>query len=227
MSRPPAWTAAALLVAAAACGTGLRVGPPLAEPGTAAREAESRSGPREPAFLQFEWDYADDRGSVRGEGAGRYNPRDSLRVDLFSAGDVNLAVALVDGRLASSGRIEGVELPGAPFMYAMAGIFYPTKSSPASAHSTNRGLLLRYEVDGAVREYLVRDGRLQRVEERSGAGVRRRVTVEWDSAAVWPSSAEYRNFDVPRRVRWRLSEARTVSTPFDVRIYDLPESPQP
>lgn len=214
-----------LLLAAAACGPGVQVGPALPDPGGALDAARRSTGPDRPHFLRFRWDYADDRGSVKGEGAARYNPGDSLRVDLFSTGDVSLRVALVDGELHSAGRIEGVELPSAAFMYAMAGLFRPRSSGPEEARETNRGKLFRYDLEGGgVRSYLVRRGRVVRVEDRKGGGVWRRVEVKWDSAAAWPTSAEYRNFRTPRRVRWQLERSRAVKRPFEPEIYDLPET---
>ena len=60
---------------------------------------------------------------MRGDGLARFNPPDSLRIDLFTSGDVAMAVASAGGRLTSLGEIEDLELPPRPFMFAMAGLF--------------------------------------------------------------------------------------------------------
>lgn len=220
--------AAIVLLAAAAtaaCAGGIRVGPPVSDPAGVASEARSAAGPDHSSLVRFTWSYADDQGSVEGEGVGRYTPRDSFRVDLFSSGDVGLAAALVDGRLSTSGEVEGVELPGPAFMYAMAGIFHPASGTLQSAHETDRGRLLVYSVDAGERRYLVSEGRLHRLEERRRGELARRVVVEWDSASTWPTSAEFRDDEAPRRVRWTLVEAGRAEGGFDADIYELPTRP--
>lgn len=203
----------------------MRVGPLVPDPAGAASEARRAAGPEHAALVRFTWSYADDQGSVEGEGVGRYTPRDSLRVDLFSSGDVGLAAALVDGRLSASGEIEGVELPGPAFMYAMAGIFHPASGTLERAHEADGGRLLVYSAEAGERRYLVREGRLLRLEERRRGEVAHRVVVEWDSASAWPASAEFRDDEAPRRVRWTLVEASRAAGGFDPDIYVLPARP--
>lgn len=228
----PRWAAVlsvALGTAAlAACASSLQTGPPLPDPGAVADSAGSFPGDRPATLLRFGWEYADERGNVRGEGAGRVNPPDSLRVDLFTSGDVSLAVALAAGRLSSSGRIEGVRLPSSPFLYAMAGVFRPRGREPDAAFRTGRGVLLRYRTNaGLRREYLIEDGRLRRLEDRRDGRLLRRVRVRWDSGGSWPVSAEYRSTVAPRRVRWRVERVESRSAPFDPEIYDLPRQSLP
>lgn len=214
---------AALAAAGAACASGLQVGPPLPDPGAAAEREADFPLERGPALLRFGWEYADERGSVEGDGAARANPPDSLRVDLFTSGDVSLAAALASSRLTTSGRIENVELPSPPFLYAMAGLFRPQEGGPEAAFSTDRGTLLRYRANGGLRrEYLIDGGRLLRLEDRRDGRMLRRVTVRWDSGGAWPRSAEYRSTVEPRRVRWRVRDVESRSQPFDPDIYDLP-----
>lgn len=215
-------------VAAAGCASGLQTGRPVADPPAAAERAASFPGGRPPTLLRFRWEYADERGSVRGRGAGRVNPPDSLRVDLFTSGDVSLAVALASGRLSSSGRIEGVRLPSSAYLYAMAGVFRPAPDEPEAGYRTERGLLFRYRTNaGLRREYLIKDGRLLRVEDRRDGRLLRRVRVRWDSGGAWPVSAEFRDNVTPRRVRWRVERVERRSDPFDPEIYDLPRDTLP
>lgn len=221
--------AVAAAFAVGGCASGLQVGPPLPDPGAAARRASEFPVQRQDGtLLRFGWEYADERGNVEGDGAARVNPPDSLRVDLFASGDVSLGVALASGRLTSSGRIEGVELPSAPFLYAMAGLYRPSGREPEAAFRTNRGVLLRYRTNGGLRrEYLINDGRLLRLEDRRDGRLLRRVTVEWEEGEAWPSSAEYRNTVAPRRVRWRMREVEFRPEPFEPDIYDLPRETLP
>lgn len=219
---------AAAAAAASACASGQQIGPALPDPGAAAERSASFPGGRSAARVRFRWAYADEGGNVEGMGAARVNPPDSLRVDLFTSGDLSLAVALAAGRLSSSGRIEGVRLPAPPFLYAMAGLFRPAREAPESAHRTDRGVLLRYRTNaGLRREYLINDGRLLRLEDRRDGRLQRRVRVRWDSGEAWPASAEYRSTVAPRRVRWRVEDVEPRAEPFAPDIYDLPREALP
>lgn len=216
--------AAPALLGLAGCATAPS-GPPLADPGALARRLAVRTPP-EPALLRFQWHYEDLRGGVGGEGAGRYEPPDSLRLDLFSSGDVSMGVALVPGRLSTLGQIEDVRLPAAPFLFGLAGIFRPGPESPARGFQYDDGDVLGYEVSpGVERLYFVRKGRLTRIEERAGGRVRRRVTLRWADESPWPEEAEYRDFVDSRRVTWHLTRVEAPAQPFAGEIYDLPDTP--
>lgn len=221
---PLARTAVLLLAAlTGACGTALTDRPPLGDPAAAARDAAETGGRDRPALLRFDWYYSDDRGDVRGEGVGRYNPPDSVRLDLFTSGEANTAVALTDSSLRARQEIEDVELPGSAFLYAMAGFFRPPGPAPAGGYVLPDGRALRYRTDaGTVRDFYLEDGRLVRLEERRRGHLLRRVSLAWDTAGAWPRRAEYRDFTEARRVEWELTEARWRSDRFAPGIYDLP-----
>jgi hypothetical protein len=139
-------------------------GPPIANPGDLAGKLGDRTGEAVPAVLRFDWRYADRRGEVEGQGVGRYNPPDSLRVDLFTSGDVAMAVAVADGELRSLGEIEDVEVPGLAFVYAMAGLFRPGDAE-AEAYVVGEDSVLVYAAESDTRTYFyVRETRLHRVE---------------------------------------------------------------
>lgn len=219
---------ALLLVVGTGCAPALTERPPLSDPAGVARQARVLEGRDVPTFLRFAWSYADARGDVRGEGAARFNPPDSIRLDLFSTGDVSMAVALAGDTLRTRGRIEDVELPGPGFMYAMAGFFRPGSSRPRAGYRLNGEVALRYRSGpGAVRDYYLRHGRLVRLEERRDGELARRVVVTWDGEGTWPRRAEYRDYDTPRRVRWQMEDARVQDEPYPARIYVLPDLAQP
>ena len=78
----------------AGCATVIESGPPITNPAHLAARVGDDTGATVPVTLRFEWRYADRRGDIGGDGVGRYNPPDSLRVDLFTSGDVAMAIAV-------------------------------------------------------------------------------------------------------------------------------------
>ncbi len=79
--------------------------------------------------------------------------------------------------------------------------------------------------DRPTRLYVVREGRIVRVEERQAGRLNRRVELEWDEETRWPRQAEYRDNVTPSRARWRLDAVRSADAPFPARIYDLRTPP--
>lgn len=133
-----------------------------------------------------------------------------------------MSVALTDDSLATLGQIEDVELPTPTFMYAMAGLFRPGSAAPAEGSSTESGATLAFEAtDGRRRLYLFEDERLSRLEERVGGRVTQRINISWEDGRPWPISAEYRDFERPRRVEWRLEEAVDEMARFPPEIFRL------
>ncbi len=223
------WTRSTLSVAASCalggCAVAIESGPPIANPADVAARLTSGEPLGAPAVLRFEWKYADRRGDVGGQGVARYNPPDSLRVDLFTSGDVALAVALAGGELRSLGEIEDVEIPDLPFVYAMAGIFEPGGASP-EAFVAGADSVLVYATGPDMRTYFfVRDGRLHRVEERRKGRTVQRVNLRWGAGGVWPATAEYRNLSERNRVRWDMGEVTPQVESHPAHIYDLPPAP--
>lgn len=221
--RSPRWTGVIPLLAAAGCaGGGAPEGPPLPDPVAAAEETRRATGVTEPSEVRFRWEYGDESGRLRGDGVARVNPPDSFRLDLFTTGEGSMAVALTGDSLTTLGRIENVELPEAPFMYAMAGVFRPGPGVPAAARRAGGGRVLVYDAGpGRRRSYrLDGEGRLVAVEERSDGRLARRIELTWPEAGRWPARAEYREFGTPRRVEWHLEETRRTER-FAREIYVL------
>jgi len=218
--------ASAALVAAAlaACAARGPAGPPLGDPAAVAGRLARGAAPERPARLRFEWEYADRRGPTRGKGVGRYNPPDSLRLDLFGAGEASMAVALTGDGLRTLGRLENVQLPPAPFLYATAGLFEPRSEAPARGYRGEDGDVLVYDVpDGVERRYVVHGDRLVRVEDVRGGRTLRRLEITWPAdSSAWPAGAEYRDLVTPSRVRWSLDSATSVDERFPDEIFALP-----
>ena len=207
------------------CAPAIESGPPITNPADLAARVRGETGVSVPVTLRFDWRYADRRGDVGGQGVGRYNPPDSLRVDLFTSGDVAMAIAVAGGELRSLGEIEDVEIPGLEFIYAMAGLFRPG-DGVAEGYMAGSDSVLVYG-GGSNRKiyFYVRDGRLRRVEERIRGRTVQRVNLEWDGSASWPSEAEYRNLEERSRVRWRVEEITNHEESHPGHVYDLPRVP--
>ncbi len=209
-------------VALIGCSKSLETGPPLDNPPAVAARIITSTGPAGPYRLRFDWQYADEKGQLSGEGVARYNPTDSVRLDLFAPGDASMSVSLTPGGLASLGGIDDVTLPGPAFLYAMAGIFRVGDRPPARGFHSDSVEVLVYPWTNDSLFAVVRGARLLRLEERRGGRLRQRIELEWGTGREWPQSAEYRDFVESRRVRWELTEETEVLTSHAIEIFDLP-----
>lgn len=221
-------SAAVLLVALASarCATARGDRTPLPDPAEVADRAAD-AGPDRPHRVTFRWEYADERGPVRGEGVLRFNPPDSVRLDLFSAADASMNVALVGGELRSAGQIEDVRLPPAAFLYATAGLFRPGRTGPGEGWEAGGDRHLAYRAPGGgTLVYRLRDTRIVRLDEREDGRELRRVELDWpESTGVWPREAEYRDATRQSRARWTVEETRVEEASFPREIYELPDAP--
>lgn len=222
----PTIVLAALTAAACAAGSARTA---LEDPAAEAREVRSSTTPDRPWRLTLAWQYADERGPVRGEGVLRYTPPDSLRLDLLGPGEGSIAAALTDGRLRSVGQIREVRLPPPPFLYAAAGLFRPGSERPERGWTEGGERTLVYRTGEGELRFHLDDGRLVRVEERRDGREVRRLHLRWPdtaSAGGWPRSAEFRDRAHESRARWTVRRARPAEPPFSPEIYDLP-TPSP
>jgi len=209
----------------AGCMSSVESGRVIANPADLAARVRGETGDDVPVTLRFEWRYADRRGDISGDGVGRYNPPDSLRVDLFTSGDVAMAIAVADGELRSLGEIEDVEIPGLEFVYAMAGLFRPGDGI-AEGYMAGSDSVLVYGGQSDRRIYFfIRDGDLRRVEERIRGRTVQRVNLDWEGPGSWPSEAEYRNLREHSRVRWRIEDITNHGESHPAHAFDLPPVP--
>lgn len=214
-------TALALVWIATGCAASFQQGPPLDDAVAVAGRAREASGIDRPQRVRFRWEYADERGNLRGDGVARVNPPDHFRLDLFAT-EGSMSAVLVDDRLDTLGEIEDVELPAPPFLYAMAGVFRTGADAPEDGFESDGMEVLRYGVgEDGVRWYYLRDGRLERVEERRDGRLRRRIELRWGEDAAWPREATYRDDVTPSRVRWELEAVQSVDVPWSAEIYEL------
>lgn len=215
-------TLVAAAIATAACAAGLNRGEPIADPGAIASEAAASTGASAPARVVFEWEYADERGNLRGDGASRVNPPDRFRLDLFSTAEGSMQAVLVDDELTVLGEIEDVQFPPPAFLYAMTGVFRPGSSSPVEGFRSEGYEVVGYPAEGdAVRYFYLMDGRLQRVEERRAGRIQRRIVLEWGEDPTWPREARYRDDLVPNVVRWELVRVIPQTERWPESIYDI------
>lgn len=197
-------------------------GAPLADPAGTVGRLRAETGAQAAARIRFRWEYGDPKGRLRGDGVARVNPPDSFRLDLFTSGEGSMAVALTDDSLSTLGEIEDLELPTAPFLYAMAGLFRPGPSGPAEGFRTGTGVVLAFETpNGRRRTFTFEGDRLVRLEERAGGRTTQRIALSWEGDGDWPRSADYRDLETPRRVEWRLEEAVGEPSRFPAEIFEL------
>lgn len=217
---------ALVVVASARCATAGGDRTPLPDPSEAAARLAAAS-PERPYRVTFAWQYADERGPVRGDGVLRFNPPDSLRLDLFSAGGASMNVALVEGRLRTAGQIEDVRLPPPAFLYATGGLFRPGREGPAEGWEAGGDRLLSYEASGrATLVYRLRGTRIVGLVERSDGRELRTLELDWpEPAGAWPRQAEYRDETQASRARWTVEDAETEEESFPREIYELPHAP--
>ena len=210
-----------VLALALACGGPIPRGEPLVDLDLIAQADTRASGTTTPMRVVFEWEYADERGNLRGQGSGRVNPPDRFRLDLFSTAEGSMRAVLVDDLLASSGDLEGVRLPPPAFLYAMAGVFRPGPARPIEGFQSDAFEVLGYPVeDGSMRYFYLLDGRLQRVEDLRSRRTQRRIELTWGENPTWPREAVYRDDITPSRVRWELVRMIPQDEPFPEEIYD-------
>lgn len=216
-------TTAPLVLFLLGCAGSLETGEPLSDPEAVAARAARASGAERPVRVIFEWEYADERGNLRGDGVARVNPPARFRLDLFSTAEGSMRAALVDDVLHVAGDLEEVELPPPAFLYAMTGVFRPGPDAPGEGFASGPYEVVGYAVpDGGVRRFYLEGGRLVRVEERRDGRLERRIELEWGDDPVWPREARYRDDVDPRtRVRWALERVVPQSEPFEDEIYDV------
>lgn len=221
-------SAAVLAVVAATTGCATTGGDrtPLPDPAATAADMAD-GGPSRPYRVTFRWQYADERGPVRGEGVLRFNPPDSLRLDLFSTGDASMSVALVEGQLRSAGQIQDVRLPPPAFLYATAGLFRPGLEGPEDGWEAGGDRILSYRASGGgMLVYRLREGRIVRLEERDGGRELRRLELDWrEPSDAWPREAEYRDGTEESRARWTVEDAKVEEESFPREDYELPDAP--
>ena len=206
----------------AACASGLTRGEPLANPADIAARAAESSGTTSPARVVFEWEYADERGNLRGDGASRVNPPDRFRLDLFSTAEGSMQATLVDDELVVLGQIEDVQLPPPAFLYAMTGVFRPGPATPIEGFRSDDYEVLGYPAEGAaVRYFYLLGGRLERVEERRAGRMQRRIVLDWGDDPTWPREARYRDDLTPNVVRWELVRVVPQTERWPEEIYEI------
>lgn len=192
---------AIVLVAAAGC---TRTASVAALPGAVAPVAALPRIALEPGYrlMVFNWDYEDPELTGRGEGTARIAPPDSARVDLFLAGGLGAAAALVGDTLRAPGPdMVKRYLPPPAMLWAGLGRL----SVPALPDTVVRaeGSVIRADIGRPVTwRVTVKNGQLVRLERISSGRI-----LEWvtrDSTG----SLEYQVPAARRRLTIKVTRTR-------------------
>ncbi len=211
------------IVAAGACASGIRRGPDLPGADAIARDAIVETRVKKPMRVVFNWEYTGEKGRLRGEGIARVNPPDLFRLDFFGPGEGAMQAALVDGILSATGDLEGLELPPATFLYAMAGLFRPPTEEPLSGFMSGPYRVFEFEEQPGLQQFFfLSGGRLARLEEHRGGQRERWIILDRGKDPYWPDEASYRDTANRNGVKWELTSASAVEEAYDDAIYSVP-----
>ncbi|MHB1863863.1 MAG: hypothetical protein ACYCVL_12975 [Gemmatimonadaceae bacterium] len=166
--------------------------------------------------LVFHWELEDGDLVARGEGAARIAPPDSVRLDLFLAGGMGAAAAvLIDGDLRLPGGRTAVRfVPPPPLLWAALGRL----AVPPLADTVARidGSVFRADIGTPVRWRVTFDGgQLRRLERVAGGRVQEWVTRTPDGHIRYHSESDRRTLDL---VITRSDE----TAPFDPTLWTFP-----
>ncbi|NIR43202.1 MAG: hypothetical protein GWN99_04630 [Gemmatimonadetes bacterium] len=212
-----------LAAVAAGCGPQLPDPVPVAEPGELARRLQT--APDRPQLITFDWRYRGRDGRFSGEGGVRFNPPDSVRLDLLGPGWSGVQTAVMLAEQVYYLGEQRVHLPPPTFMWTALGMFRPPWGIEPRAVRRGERVELTYDLaprravtfafDGAgrvVEAVLTIDG--DAIEEikltRDGA----------DAGWSLPSEARYRDLSEFHEVRIEVNEVREHE-PFEPRIFSV------
>jgi len=128
-----------LAAVAAACARRLPEAVPIERSREVARQLQVATLPDRPLHIVFDWRYRGREGRFSGEGAVRFNPPDSVRLDLLGPGWSGVQSAVLLGADVYYLGEQRVTLPPPTFMWAMMGTFRPPAGiEPAAARRGER-----------------------------------------------------------------------------------------
>ena len=200
---------------------------PIPEPSALALRFRSVGNPDAAKLIEFEWRYRGHEGHISGDGALRFNPPDSVRLDLLGPGWTGVQSAVMLGEETYYVGEQRIDLPPPMFIWALFGVFRPPHD--IAPEGTKRGertelayQLATYErivfefdgggnLIGAERRY--RGRTVQVIELRLGR-------IDEGSGWRWPKEARFRDLGEFNEVRVEVKEIRDHA-PFEPRIFTV------
>lgn len=213
-------------VAGLSCARPLPDPVPIADPDTLASRLRSMGTPKGPELIEFRWRYRGHQGRFSGEGAVRFNPPDSVRLDLLGPGWSGLQSAVMLGDRTYYIGEQQIDLPPPTLLWALFGVFSPPRgvvpegskrgdrSELAYQLSTFERIVFAFDVAGRLigAERRVRGRAVQAIEVKPGGS----DETGWD----WPRETRYRDIGEFNEVRVEVTDARDHA-PFDSHIFDV------
>lgn len=190
-----------IVAAATACGRRLPEPQPIERPQELAQRLQARTVPDQPRHIIFDWRYRGSEGRYSGEGAVRFNPPDSVRLDLLGPGWSGVQSAIMLGEEVYYLGEQRVTLPPPTFMWTMMGSFRPPAGLEPRAVRRGERVELTYDLGGDTEVMFAFDG-LDRLLEaalsRRGDVVEEirlepRDTAGGGGASTVPRTARYRD----------------------------------
>lgn len=199
---------------------------PIERPGEVAQRLRTSTIPDRPRHIVFEWRYRGREGRYAGDGGVRFNPPDSVRLDLLGPGWSGVQSAVLLGDDVYYLGEQRITLPPPTFMWTMMGAFRPPAGVEPEAGRRGERLELAYplggervvtfvfdELDRLVEARLVDDGSvIEEIRlEPGGSG-------EAGPAFAVPRQARYRDLRNFHEVSIEVSEVREREA-FDSAIF--------
>lgn len=199
---------------------------PVARPDALADRLREAGAPGEPKLIEFRWRYRGHEGHISGEGGVRFNPPDSVRLDLLGPGWSGVQSAVMLGDETYYIGEQRIVLPPPTFIWALFGVFKPPRGvAPEGTRRGERTQLayqlgtferIVFEFDGSGRligaERRVRGRVVQVIEVRPAR--RSEDAAGW----TWPAEARFRDLGEFNEVRVEVTEIRDHE-PFERRIF--------
>lgn len=212
---------------ALACAQPLPDPVPIPAPEDLAARLQAGSEFSQPQLIQFKWRYSGRDGRFSGEGGVRFNPPDSIRLDLIEPGGSGVQSAvLIDDEVRYIGE-RRIQLPPPTFLWAVFGFFRPPAGIvPEGTRRGERSQLVyrltaleRVTFDFDSAGHLIEAERL--LDGDAVQEVRLKIRDSGDSGGfAWPDEARFRDLVEFIEVRVEVVSARDHAS-FESEIFEV------
>ena len=212
-----------LAAVAAGCARRLPEAVPIERPQELAQRLQGATLPERPLHIIFDWRYRGREGRYSGEGAVRFNPPDSVRLDLLGPGWSGVQSAVLLGADVHYVGEQRVTLPPPTFMWAMMGTFRPPAGAEPAGERRGERVELTYGLEGERSVTFIFDGLGRLVEaalELRGDAIEE-IRLEPGEASgdfAVPREARYRDLRNFHEINIEVTRAR-AREPFESGIF--------